>query len=429
MAELYQLQEQEIPEAMTQLKDGHVNLKKVADYCEGLYLQAAEKKPALEETRGYTTQALASVAYQINTLATSFLSLLDLQARQLVDMESSINHLSQTVTIHKEKVARKEIGVLTTSKTIHRPVGVKSPGIIFPVQPEKVVKYIRKPIDYTILDSVGSGGPRTAVSNYRPPSHTGSVSSTSSGGRANTTNVPRHNVPTSSVTGTLALRSAAQRQASGTIAPPVRPPEVPSHYMPTQYLQTNKPPSFHEDIACNPTYGYAPELAAPPAPPGPPVPPPVPPVQAIVTERRNSSPYQTAGQAMYNGNMGPPLSPPPPPMPDPDPYNTNEVSAPTRDIFRYYIPSRDRVSMPFPPPLPEASPSVDPPWAPDSYMEKVVALFDYEPQNDDELRFRENAVLYVIKKNEDGWWEGVMESDNGQSICGLFPENYVEPLL
>lgn len=39
MAELYQLQEQEIPEAMTHLQDSHNNLKKVADYCEGLYLQ------------------------------------------------------------------------------------------------------------------------------------------------------------------------------------------------------------------------------------------------------------------------------------------------------------------------------------------------------------------------------------------------------
>ena len=39
MAELYQLQEQEIPEAMGQLQESHNNLKKVADYCEGLYLQ------------------------------------------------------------------------------------------------------------------------------------------------------------------------------------------------------------------------------------------------------------------------------------------------------------------------------------------------------------------------------------------------------
>ena len=39
MAELYQLQAQEIPEAMGQLQESHNNLKKVADYCEGLYLQ------------------------------------------------------------------------------------------------------------------------------------------------------------------------------------------------------------------------------------------------------------------------------------------------------------------------------------------------------------------------------------------------------
>jgi len=57
----------------------------------------------------------------------------------------------------------------------------------------------------------------------------------------------------------------------------------------------------------------------------------------------------------------------------------------------------------------------------------VIASFDYEPQNDDELRFRENTMIYVIKKNSDGWWEGVMEID-GQPICGLFPANYVEPL-
>ena len=59
----------------------------------------------------------------------------------------------------------------------------------------------------------------------------------------------------------------------------------------------------------------------------------------------------------------------------------------------------------------------------------MVAIFDYEPQNDDELRFRENAILFVIKKNSDGWWEGVMQADDGQPICGLFPENYVESLL
>ena len=59
--------------------------------------------------------------------------------------------------IHKEKVARREIGVLTTNKTTSRPPGVKNPGIIFPDLPERPVKYVRKSIDYTQLDDIGHG--------------------------------------------------------------------------------------------------------------------------------------------------------------------------------------------------------------------------------------------------------------------------------
>jgi abl interactor 2 len=49
----------------------------------------------LEETKNYTTQSLASVAYLINTLANNVLQMLDIQASQLRRMESSINHISQ----------------------------------------------------------------------------------------------------------------------------------------------------------------------------------------------------------------------------------------------------------------------------------------------------------------------------------------------
>ena len=60
------------------------------------------------------------MAYQINTLAYNFLQMLDLQSSQIREMESQINHISQTVGIHKEKVARREIGVLTTNKCSNR---------------------------------------------------------------------------------------------------------------------------------------------------------------------------------------------------------------------------------------------------------------------------------------------------------------------
>lgn len=45
--------------------------------------------------------------------------------------------------IHKEKVARREIGVLTATKTTSRQY-----KIIAPANPEKPIKYVRKPIDY-----------------------------------------------------------------------------------------------------------------------------------------------------------------------------------------------------------------------------------------------------------------------------------------
>uniref|UniRef100_A0A6I8N274 Uncharacterized protein n=1 Tax=Ornithorhynchus anatinus TaxID=9258 RepID=A0A6I8N274_ORNAN len=38
-----------------------------------------DKQPALEETKAYTTQSLVSVAYLINTLASNFLQMLDIQ--------------------------------------------------------------------------------------------------------------------------------------------------------------------------------------------------------------------------------------------------------------------------------------------------------------------------------------------------------------
>ena len=59
--------------------------------------------------------------------------------------------------IHKEKVARREIGVLTTNKTTTKPPGVKTPGIIFPEQAERPVKYVRRSIDYSQLDDIGHG--------------------------------------------------------------------------------------------------------------------------------------------------------------------------------------------------------------------------------------------------------------------------------
>lgn len=59
-----------------------------------------------------------------------------------------------------------------------------------------------------------------------------------------------------------------------------------------------------------------------------------------------------------------------------------------------------------------------------SFVPPVVAIYDYSRDKEDELSFLEGAIIYIIKKNDDGWFEGVA---NG--VTGLFPGNYVESIM
>uniref|UniRef100_A0A8C1D2S1 Abl-interactor 1a n=1 Tax=Cyprinus carpio carpio TaxID=630221 RepID=A0A8C1D2S1_CYPCA len=210
MAELQMLLEEEIPAGKRALVESYQNLTRVADYCENNYVQAQDKRKALEETKAYTTQSLASVAYQINALANNVLQLLDIQASQLRRMESSINHISQTVDIHKEKVARREIGILTTNKNTSRTHKIIAPGNI-----ERPVRYIRKPIDYTVLDDVGHG--------VKQHGNNQSIR----GGTLSRTNPPTQKPPSPPLAG----RGTLGRNTPYKTLEPVKPPTVPNDYM------------------------------------------------------------------------------------------------------------------------------------------------------------------------------------------------------
>uniref|UniRef100_A0A915JHQ5 Uncharacterized protein n=1 Tax=Romanomermis culicivorax TaxID=13658 RepID=A0A915JHQ5_ROMCU len=95
MTELAELIEHHIPEGRQSLENGYANLEHIAAYCEANYIQATDKKAAFEETKRLTVQSLASVAYQINALASNVLSMLDLQTQRVLDMETQLNNISQ----------------------------------------------------------------------------------------------------------------------------------------------------------------------------------------------------------------------------------------------------------------------------------------------------------------------------------------------
>ncbi|XP_029936482.1 abl interactor 2-like isoform X2 [Myripristis murdjan] len=581
MAELQMLLEEEIPAGRRALLDSFTNLERVAEYCESNYVQSADKQRALEETKSYTTQSLASVAYLINTLANNVLQMLDIQASQLRRMESSVNHISQTVDIHKEKVARREIGILTTNKNTSR-----SHKIIAPANPERPVRYIRKPIDYSVLDDIGHGVKwllRFKVNGQQ---------NMKLGGGLSRSNPPTQKPPSPPKT----VKGILGKNSPYRTLEPVRPPVVPNDYVPSPTrnsmaagqlpspartatlnhrprtysgssggshpssssrsssrensgsgsvgvpiaVPTPSPPSA---FPVSPTPGPAgsPSTApnsspsssssstttlthpnAPLQPNSPPPPLPQPNLQPNAPDDTspspNPSPDTSEGQSADLSGELPPLLPPPPPLSSssspaeggivpqfysmnrPQPrqqapqvggslpyrrppsvtgqpittqnqvnggpyYNQSPASPPPPSLLQFtpQLPLmgfvarvQESISDGAPPPPaidsqsgpeephPAAQPledgqegeesavveysdpyaEEDPPWAPRTYLEKVVAIYDYMADKEDELSFQEGAIIYVIKKNEDGWYEGVMNA-----TTGLFPGNYVESIM
>ncbi|XP_061861065.1 abl interactor 2 isoform X7 [Colius striatus] len=383
MAELQMLLEEEIPGGRRALFDSYTNLERVAEYCETNYIQSADKQRALEETKAYTTQSLASVAYLINTLANNVLQMLDIQASQLRRMESSINHISQ-VSTQNMKMGGLPRTTPPTQKPPSPPMSGK--GTIGRHSPYRTLEPVRPPV---VPNDYVPSPTRNMAPSQQSPVRTASVnqrnrtysSSGSSGGSH----------PSS-------RSSSRENSGSGSVGVPIAvptpsPPSVyPGH--PVQFYSMNRPASRHTP----PTIGGSLPYRRPPS---------------ITSQTSLQS--QMNGGPFYNQNPvsdTPPPPPPvdetvfdesPPPPPPPEDYEEEEAA-----VVEYSDPYAEE----------------DPPWAPRTYLEKVVAIYDYTKDKEDELSFQEGAIIYVIKKNDDGWYEGVM---NG--VTGLFPGNYVESIM
>ncbi len=91
---LNSLIEKEIPEGRQALIDSHKNLAELAAYCKENYRQSSDQAKVLRETKQYASQSLASVAYQVHSLAVNMLQMMDQQMIQLKKMESDVDNVS-----------------------------------------------------------------------------------------------------------------------------------------------------------------------------------------------------------------------------------------------------------------------------------------------------------------------------------------------
>ncbi|XP_051530568.1 abl interactor 1 [Myxocyprinus asiaticus] len=356
---------QEAPTARKALLDNYSNLHKVADYCQNKYLNVADTKSVIEESKALTTQALASVTYQINNLATSILKLLDAQTVQLKQMESSINMLTLTVGIYKENIARREIGVLTKQTKIPRTQKMVPPAS--GLEPFRM--YRRVPISYTCLDKLGHGHWESNKTE-EPKEETDNIDSFQQFGILETRTfilsfvgiaVPPPSVPDwvgSSVTAPADLSPASPSPLPISACSPSLPPYA---YPELSMLPPPPPPDDEMEVSPHPPPPPSPPqdnmpFSIPPPPPPSsggsfvPLPPPPPAQNTSVPSANTPPPLQ--------GKMAVPPAPPPPSsgyscsslasLPPPPPQNASMVPPsppPPPNIGGKFVP-------PPPPPLP-----------------------------------------------------------------------------
>lgn len=133
----------------------------------------------------------------------------------------------------------REIGVLTANK-----VSTRQYKIVAPTNPEKPIKYVRKPIDYSLLDDIGHSFITPAQRQKNRGSSQGSIQAV----QQNASVPPPTTKPPTPPQG--AVRMSAAMSGTGTLGknmsntgtlgksnreyrtPPIIPPQVPSHYAP-----------------------------------------------------------------------------------------------------------------------------------------------------------------------------------------------------
>ncbi|XP_077644554.1 ABI gene family member 3 isoform X2 [Lonchura striata] len=359
MSELERLRLSDIPAGRQRLREQHGNLLRVADYCHSNYLQAGDKRKALEQTMALSTQSLASVAYQVRSLAGAFLRLLELQAAQLRRLEADIAGVAQSVDVHQEKVSRRGIGALTVATRF-----LSCQKVVAPPNPPVLEPYYRKPLNFSVLDGIGHGVKDTSTQLSR--------------------------------TGTLARKSTKSCSApaagtlgrSGRVPGPVQPPVVPGGKLPSGSCSSSPLPLRSGGAPAAPGDG----IPAPPPLPGPPppasaipAPPPLPGPPPLAPSPPEPPPPASAIPAPppLPGDPLPPVPGDPlPPIPEPLPPVPGDLLPPIPGDPLPPIPGDPLPSHPGDPLPPWAGPDFgdldlppppdteEPPWAPESYLEK-----------------------------------------------------------
>ncbi|EGD82968.1 hypothetical protein PTSG_03604 [Salpingoeca rosetta] len=435
---------QEVPKALHELHSSVVNLSQVAEHVDQTYAAVAatrDTQQAFAQAKQFTVQALASVAYQINAASTAILQSMDAQDENVRLLTTEVAGPRRKILMQEEQRGRRAISGLT------EPVSRSRKRICAPIELDMTQPPVSRRIDYDALDNLGTGvrvqmarndghartmGGHPPMQQQHPHQQQQHMSSMSATGRAspngldtsqlyasvsygNVSSMPMPAVPSAPRVGggdPLDIYDMPRNIGAPSMAPPVMPfappaiPAVPAVPAPT-----------------------VPSVLSMAPPPGPPQQP------SGATEPAEDNIYgeplpASTGASTTSMPTMSLLPPPPPPLAaaaatttagqtlDDDMYETidKEDTADSDNLYGMVLPSQ-ALSPPAPPAAEKKTFDL-------SNLEEyptAVSTFDYEAEREDELSFKEGEYITILKKNDDGWFEGVIGDRHG-----LFPGNYCE---
>ncbi|KAI6241605.1 SH3 domain-containing protein [Aphelenchoides fujianensis] len=342
---LQQLYSTEVAEDIGGLSVLTGHLERQAAMCEHRYKEGPNQPSLMfEETKQYTLQSLADVAGNISEIAKKLWSSLEIEAANVNANDSNVRGLNMMLAISREKTARRDIGRLTAERQGLKENTVK---ITSPPTMEKAPRYQRYAIDYNVLDHLGHGTP--------PPEQ----------------NTIRLNVNrTHSVVSGDSMEYTASRvnSSSNTVYERFLPTQTPHGMYSQDTIRTVKDQYGVPQIYGNYYNSYS-------------------------TLRRNPSQVNGNG-SHYGGSMI---------------YMSSGISQNTRasSVCNQSEGSQQNgYSEEEPLPSPPAQQLSAEHYVPPSYLCKARVLFDYDGAKEDELNLQAGDIVYVLRKNEDGWYEG-----------------------
>ncbi|KAL3090929.1 hypothetical protein niasHS_007304 [Heterodera schachtii] len=480
---LRELLDSHLPNQIARFEESSVNLERVAAFCEANYLQSPNKAEALAETKRCALQSLASFAFMVGDLSRSLLSALELESLNLSDKTSQIQNIAQFVSIQKEKSARREIGKLTANKNLIRLNKITYPSseertpryhrtpidfaILDGIGHGK--RLVQSTNDYGTIGAARMQGTYSQITLNRTGSMVSSGRTTTGGAqnqqpiyehyaRANYGTLSRGSSllpPPAPAVSSLHDQYRVPMPIPSSVVPPPQQPFTRSIQCSQHFPAAQCAPSHHNR---NHSMGRADEMTD----------------NALVggdrtngrfqqnhygsanngqctaeqTQQQNQHQqqhYEPIGSQMEQqianhldnqlhlqqqqssnnseGRMNNSADFSDDGLPLPPPLLLSNAVAAMDQHSR--LNQRDDAYPP-PPNRPGLNAAIGgelPNWVPQHYIEEAVVLYNYDSQNSDELRLYQGALVYVLRKNDDGWFEGVMDG-----TTGLFPGNYVRPI-